>query len=109
MPVQSQSLNEFIAVSPSDANLLGTPLFPGALQDAALKKKLEEFNRLFSNIKLRNAHDALLILKTSSSTSHVFFMLRCSPCLGNAILRQIDEVLKSNISHIANDVLSGVQ
>ena len=109
MPVQSQSLNKFIAVSPPDASLLGTPLFPGALQDAALKKKLEEFKRLSSNIKLINAHGALLILKASSSTSHVLFMLRCSLCLGNAILSQIDEVLKSNISHIANFVLSDVQ
>ena len=109
MPVQSQSLNEFIAVSPPDASLLGAPLFPGALQDAALNKKLEEFKRLSSNIKLINAHDALLILKASSSTSHVLFMLRCSPCLGNVILSQIDEVLKSNISHIANVVLSDVQ
>ena len=46
MPVQSQSLNEFITVSPPDASLLGAPLFPGALQDAALNKKLEEFKRL---------------------------------------------------------------
>ena len=109
MPVQPQSLNEFIAVSPSDASLLGAPLFPGALQDAALNEKLEEFKRLSSYIKLINAHGALLILKASSSTSHVLFMLRCSPCLGNAILSQIDEVLKSNISHIANVVLSDVQ
>ena len=36
-------------------------------------------------------------------------MLRCSPCLGNAIFSQIDEVLKSSISHIANVVLSDVQ
>ena len=36
-------------------------------------------------------------------------MLRCSPCFGYAILSQIDEVLKSNISHIANVVLSDVQ
>ena len=36
-------------------------------------------------------------------------MLRCSPCLGNAILSQIDEVLKSNISHIAYVVLSDEQ
>ena len=36
-------------------------------------------------------------------------MLRCSPCFGNAILSQIDEVLKSNISHIANIALSDVQ
>ena len=48
-------------------------------------------------------------MKASSSTSHVLFMLRCSPCLGNAILSQIDEVLKANISHIANVVLSDVQ
>ena len=61
------------------------------------------------NIKLIIAHDALLILKVSSSTSQILFMLRCSPCLGNAILCQIDEVLKSNISHIANVVLSDEQ
>ena len=78
MPVQSQSLNEFIAVLPLDASFLGAPLFPGTLQDAVLNKKLEEFKRLFSNIKLINAHDALLILKASSRTSHVLFMLRCS-------------------------------
>ena len=60
---------------------------------------------LSSNIKLINAHDALLILKASSSTSHVLFMLRCLPCLGYAILSQIDEVLKSKIIHIANVVL----
>ena len=81
--------------------------FPG--QDAALNKKLEEFKRLSSNIKLINAHDALLILIASSSMSHFLFMLRCSPYFGNAILNQIDEVLKSNISHIANVVLSDVQ
>ena len=68
MPVQPQPLNEFIAVSPPDASLLGAPFFHGALQDAALNKKLEEFKRLSSNIKLINAHDALLILKASSST-----------------------------------------
>ena len=84
-------------------------LLPGAFQDAALNKKIDEFKRLSSNIKVINAHDVLLILKTSSSTSHILFMLRCSPCLGNAILCQIDEVLKSNISHIANVVLSGKQ
>ena len=108
MPVQSQSQNEFIAVSPPDASLFGAPLFTGALQNAARNKKLEEFKRLASNIKLINTHDALLILKTSSSTSHVLFLLRCSPCLGNAILSQIGEVLKSNFSHIANVVLSDV-
>ena len=36
-------------------------------------------------------------------------MLRCSPCFGNAILSQIDEVFKFNISHIANFVLSDAQ
>ena len=36
-------------------------------------------------------------------------MLRCLLCLGNAILSQINEVLKSKISHIANFVLSDEQ
>ena len=109
MPVQSQSLNEFIAVSLPDVSLLGAPLLPRALQDAALKKKLKEFKILSSNIKLINAYNALLILKASSSTSHVLFMLRCSPCLGSAILSKIDEVLNSKISHSANVVLFDVQ
>ena len=39
MPVQFQSLNDFIVVSPSDANLLGAPLFPGALRGTALNMK----------------------------------------------------------------------
>ena len=79
-------------------------LFFRALQYAALNKKLGEFKRLSCNIKLINAHDALLILKASCSMLHVLFMLRCSPCLGNVILSQIDEVLKSNIDHITNVV-----
>ena len=74
-PVQSQLKNEFFVVSLPDASLLGASLFPGALQDAALNKNLEEFKRLSCNIKLINAHDALLILK--ASTSHILFMLRC--------------------------------
>ena len=36
-------------------------------------------------------------------------MLCCSPCLGKAILSQIDEIVKSNNSHIANAVLSDVK
>ena len=104
MLVQSQSLNEFIAVSPPDASLIGAPIFSRAVKDAALNKKLEEFKRFSSNIKLINAYDAQLILKASSSTSHILFMLFYLPCLGNAILSQIDEVLKFNISHIANVV-----
>ena len=55
MPVQSQSLNKFIAVSPPNASLLRAPLCPGILQDAALNKNLKEFKRLSSNIKLINA------------------------------------------------------
>ena len=51
----------------------------------------------------------MLILKAYSSTSHILFMLRCSPYLGNAILSQIDEVLKSNIRQITNVVLSDGQ
>ena len=56
-----------------------------------------------------NAYDALLFLEDCSSTSRILFLLRCSPCLDNAIFSQIDEVLKSNISHIANVVLSDKQ
>ena len=109
MHVQSQSLSEFSAVSPHNASLLGAPLLPGALQDATLNKKLEEYERLSTNIILKNAHDALLILKASSSTSHIIFKLRSSLCLGNGILSQINEAFKSNISHFANVFFSDEQ
>ena len=107
MPVQSQSLNtsaiaylpfEFIEVLPPDASLLDAPLFFGALHGAALNKKLEEYKRLSSNIKLINAHDALLILKASSSSSHILFMLRCSPCLGNAIFVKLTKFLNPTLA-----------
>ena len=75
MPVQSQLLAEFIAVSPLNASLLDAPLFPGALQDAAVNKKLKEYKKLSSNITLINAHDALLILKARSSTSYTFVLI----------------------------------
>ena len=85
MLIQSQWLHEVIAVSPPDASLLGALVFSGALKDAALNKKLMKFKRFSSNIKLINTHDAQLILKTTSCTSHILFMLRYLPCLGNAI------------------------
>ena len=46
MSVKSQSLNEFIAVSPPDTSLLDAPLFPGTLQDSK-----QEVRRLSTNIK----------------------------------------------------------
>ena len=107
MPVQSQSLNtsaiaylpfEFIEVLPPDASLLDALLFFGALHGAALNKKLEEYKILSSNIKFINAHDALLILKASSSSSHILFMLRCSPCLGNAIFVKLTKFLNPTLA-----------
>ena len=88
-PVQSQSLNEFIAVSPPDASLLDAPLFPWALQYAALNKKLEEFKRLSSNIKSINAHDALLILKASSSTPALARHMFLSCCAARLLLAML--------------------
>ena len=40
MPVQSQSLNEFIAVSPPDTSLLSAPLFPGGFTGCCTKQKV---------------------------------------------------------------------
>ena len=74
MPVQSQLLNEFIAISPHDASLIDATLFPGTLHDATLNKKLQELQRLSNNITLINSHYALLILKACSSTSRILFM-----------------------------------
>ena len=73
-----------------------------------LQYKLEELERLSTNLRSIDAHDALLIIKFSLNTSRVMHLLRCSPCCGHPLLKELDNLQRSNICHIANVDLSDV-
>jgi Reverse transcriptase (RNA-dependent DNA polymerase) len=106
---ESSSLSDFIAVKPADACLLGAPLFAGSTLDQTLQHKFDELSRLSTNIRSISAHDALFILRFSLSTPKILHLLRCSPCYGHPTLSKIDDLLKANISYIANVDISLLQ
>ena len=90
---------------------LGAPLFPGTCLNEMLQHKLEKFERLSTNLRSIEAHDALLVIKFSLNTSRVMHLglLRCSPCCCHPLLKELDNIQRSNICHIANVDLSDVQ
>ena len=108
-PAQTSILSEFIVVKPSNMCLLGAPIFPETCLNEMLRHKLKEFERLSTNLRSIDAHDSLLIITFSLNTSRVMHLLRCSPCCGHPLLKELDNLQRSNICHIANVDLSDVQ
>ena len=106
---QTSILSEFIVVKPSNMCLLGAPLFPGTCLNEMLQHKLEEFECLSTNLRSIDVHDALLIINFFLNTSRVMHLLRCFPCYGHPLLKELDNLQRSNICHIANVDLSYVQ
>ena len=78
-PEQDCIFNSFAIAKPSEASLLGAPLFSGTILDDALKRRHGDFVRLSVNMRSIYAHDALLIMKFSLSTPKILHLLRCSP------------------------------
>ena len=74
-----------------------------------LQHKLEEFECLSTNLRSIDVHDALLIINFFLNTSRVMHLLRCFPCYGHPLLKELDNLQRSNICHIANVDLSYVQ
>ena len=109
LQLSTSTLNSFIKIIPNEANLLGAPLFSGSCLDFTLNNKLEEMTRLSDNLRHISAHDALLILKYSLSTPRILHLLRCSPCHNHQTIADIDNLLRTNICHIANVDLSASQ
>ena len=58
-PEQDCIFNSFMFVKPSEASLLGAPLFSGTVLDDALKCRHDDFVRLSANIRSIYAHDDL--------------------------------------------------
>ena len=103
---QSPILSQFIQLKPEETILLGAPLLSGPARDNTLTKKFNEMSRLSVNLRSISAHDALIVLKYALSTPRMLHLLRCSPCYGHSAIGDIDRLLRSNVSYIANGDLT---
>ena len=99
---QSPILSQFIQLKPDESILLGAPLLSGPALDNTLTKKFNEMSRLSVNLRLISSHDALIVLKYALSTPRILHLLRGSPCYGHSVIGDIDRLLRSNVSYIAN-------
>ena len=106
---QSPILCQFIQLKPDESILLGASLLSGPALDNTLTKKFNEMSRMSVNLRSISAHDALIVLKYALSTPRILHLLRCSPCYGHSVIGDIDRLLRSNVSYIANVDLTDQQ
>ena len=84
-------LDQCVHVKADVATLLGAPLLPCKALDKALEKKYNEFKRASERLQLITSRDALVLLKSSFSSSCLMHIFRCSPCNGHMTLTSISD------------------
>ena len=99
---------DFERVDSKSVCLLGTPLTNGPAMDKALTDRCNDLARGIDRLKLLAAHDALVILKASLSTSKLLHIMRSSPCADHDGLVSFDSLLRTGLSSILNIVISDV-
>jgi len=107
--VNDKRLQSFQRVLPSDATLLGAPLFYGPVLDQARADRCDDLSRAVKRLSQLGSHDALLLLRSSFSALEVLHMLRCSPSVAHSSLACFDSLLTSAIQCITNSDLSDIQ
>jgi len=107
--VNDKRLQSFQRVLPSDATLLGAPLFHGPVPDQAWADRCDDLAIAIKRLSQLGSHDALLLLRSSFSTPKVLHLLRCSPSVAHSSLARFDSLLTSAIQGITNSDLSGIQ
>jgi hypothetical protein len=99
----------FKFVEVESASLLGSPLLPGAGLDDALKSRCDDFGRAIGRLKLLPAHVALTMIRNALGVPKLMYLLRTSPCGGNAALDIFDDLMHDGLEHILNISLSSDQ
>ena len=107
--VNDKRLQSFQRVLPSDATLLGAPLFHRPVPDQAWADRCDDLAIAIKRLSQLGSHDALLLLRSSFSTPKVLHLLRCSPSVAHSSLARFDSLLRSAIQGITNSDLSGIQ
>jgi len=102
-------LQKFKRVEIGDATLLGAPLFSGTVLDEAWSARCVDLARAIDRLRLINAQDALILLRSSFSSPKVLHLLRCSLSFSHPLLQSFDSLLRSAIQSITNSDLTDIQ
>ena len=100
--INAEILKDFLHFSPDGASILGSPLLQGTAMDEALSLKVSQLQAASDRLRLIEAHDALVLLKTSCSTSKLLYLLRSAPCVNHPSLPIFDGLLRSSLSEVCN-------
>jgi len=107
--VYDKRLQSFQRVVPSDATLLGAPMFHGPVLDQAWADRCDDLSVAINRLCQLRSHDALLLLRSFLSAPNVLRLLRCSPSVAHSSLARFDSLLRSAIQDITNSDLSDIQ
>ena len=82
--------------------LSGAPILPGRAVDKALQEKTEKFEKAMSRLRLLQSHDALNLLRNSTSVPKLLYTLRTSVCSDNPQLLKFDKLQRKCITDVIN-------
>jgi hypothetical protein len=99
----------FAHVGFNEVSLLGAPLLHGSALDASLTRCCEALAKAIERLQLLQAHDALVLLRSSFSAPKIQFILRGVSCFEHPALNVFDCLLRDGISRITNSNLSDTQ
>ena len=88
-------------IDPADLSLLGSPLFPEAI-DPYLQARLDTFKSTCSRLETLDSHDALFLLKNVFNIPKLLYLLRTSLCYSNSTLTEFDNCLRTCLANITN-------
>ena len=104
-------LAQFVKVTKNEMTLLGATVLKGPAQDAALRYKIDQLEKVLKRLSLIHSHDALVLLKNSLSMLKLLYTLRTADCSHNTPLATFDNflrILRSGLSSILNVDLSDI-
>jgi len=101
--VTDPTLQSFLQLLVSDAELMGAPLFPGAVLDTAWSQRCDDLARAVDRLASVSSHDTL---RACFSAPRVQHLMRCSPSAKNSALEKFDDHLRLAVTSITYSALS---
>src|SRR6218665_3492677 len=83
--------------------LLGAPL---SALEVALEKRCSELSLGLSRLPELARHDAIILFRSSLSSSKLLHTLRCFPCMGHPLLNRFDQILQEGLTNSLNVALA---
>ena len=89
--------------------LLGDPVLARRAVDPALKDKVVTLEKSLKRLSHLTSHVSLCLLKNSIAMPNLLYTLRTSPCAGNPLLQEFDNMLRTGLETILNVQMSDLQ